>query len=244
LCLAALPVSAADPLFGPETYVRTTGAPDVYTSPFDAASAGPAYMWVLNGDRGGSRVTSGSIALGNTMVATDVDFKKTGAYFVKPVTLVSGANTLTVTLTSAPGSFITVVIVKAGSPDVSVGRLILPWTSSANLVLALKSGAHRDRVARIVVYDAAGNVQAWSGRLSLNPRGAVDDTAANLITSGSTGWTEGSIEVFYAGLGPARLFGQAVANDATTGIQTITPLQHAGHRRLDPTKQTPDDDND
>jgi hypothetical protein len=241
LTLAA--VSApADPLFGPEVYVRTTGSPDVYNDGFASATAGPAYLWVLNGDAGGSRVSSGSIVFNGKTVAGDADFSKTSAYFIKPVTRLAGANALTVTLQSDPGSFITVVIVRAGLPDISVGRLIVPWTASANLVLDLKNGSHaNDRNARVVVYDASGAVQAFSDRLLLSPAGAISNSAASLLTNGSNpAWTEGSIEVFYAGRGPARLFGQSVQTDATTTVQTIVNMQHAGHRRIDPFRQTPD----
>ena len=240
--MAALPAAAADPLFGPEVYVRTTGSPDVYNDGFASATAGTAYMWVLNGDAGGSRVSSGNIVFNGKTVAGDPDFGRTAAFFIKPVTLIVGANALTVTLQSDPGSFITVVIVRVGQPDVSVGRLIVPWTSSANLVLDLKNGSHRhDRNARVVVYDASGAVQAFSNRLALTPAGAISGTAASLITNGSNpSWTEGSIEVFYAGRGPARLFGQSVQTDSTTTVQTIVNMQHAGHRRIDPFRQTPD----
>src|SRR6266571_2709665 len=208
LGMAALPASA-DPIFGPEVYVRTSGSPDVYSDNFNSAFAGTAYMWVLNGDEGGSRVSDGLVVFNGKTVATAADFGKTVAYFVKPVTLLSATpNNVSVTLNSDPGSFITIVIVKAGLPDISVGRLIVPWTSSTNLVLDLKNGSHQhDRILRILVYDNsgtnnAGNVVASSDRKVIGPAGALADTAANLITNGT--WTNGSIEIFYAGRGPAR----------------------------------------
>jgi hypothetical protein len=246
LAVAALP-AAADPVFGPETYQRTTGPADTYSDVFTAPASGLYSMWVWNGDGSGNRVSSGQIDIvtgaGSRTYLTNPDFSKNVAFLVKAVALTQGSNTINVSLTSEPGSFITVVIVRGlERPDFTAGRLILPYATASNLVIDLKNGAHHPRNYRIVFYDASGNAVASSARLVLPKRGAMTDTAANIISGGSGAWTEGSVEVFYAGRGPARLFGQASVQDATSAVSSIVPLQQAGHRRIDPFRLTDNND--
>lgn len=228
--LAALPATAA-PVFGPNVYTRTAGAPDVYIDTF-AATAGGYALWVVNGDDDGNRVTAGTIVVNGQTVATDADFNANAAHFLKPLPL-AAQNTITVTLASDPGSFITVVIVpRAERPEVSAGRLLLPWAHASDLVLDLKNGAHRhDRRVRVVFYDASGAAVASSDALTLAPRASLSLPAAALITHGA--WTEGSLEIFYSGRGYGRLFGLAVVTDTTTAVSSVIPLQQAGHRYLD-----------
>lgn len=228
--MSALP-SLAAPIFGPVSYHRTTGASDSYTDTFSAA-AGNAVMAVVNGDDGGNRVTSGSIALNGVTLWSNSDFNNTRAFLGKAVTLLGGTNTLDVTLSSAPGSYITVVILPPGEyGDLSKGRLVLPWATASNLVLQLKNGAHgHGRDVRVVFYDAAGNAVASSARLHLDPQASLNQSASTLIANGS--WTEGSVEVFYVGLGRGRLFGLAVSTDPATSVASIIPIQHAGFRRV------------
>jgi hypothetical protein len=226
--------AAADPVFGPQVYtkVNASGTPDVYTDTFTAPAAGVYALWVQNGDDDGGRISSGSIVVGTTTVAGDVDFQRPHEFFRKPVTLAAGSNQIQVTLNAPdPGSYITVVILRASEqPDLTVGRILLPFGStSQNLVLDLKNGAHYyNRSVRIHFYDPTGALVATSDRLVLLPRASLSQTAASLITTGT--WTEGSIEVFYAGRGRGRLFGMAATTDPTSSISSIVPLQHAGSR--------------
>jgi hypothetical protein len=229
--LVALP-ALADPVFGPELYSRTSGPADVYTDSFSAASGGTYVLVVINGDDGGNRVTSGSVALNGATVVSASDFQASTTSFIgRGVSLVPGGNTLTVSL-SDPGSYVSVVILPPGElGDLSHGRLLLPWAQASGLVLDLKNGSHRyGRRARMVFYDADGMPVAASDRLHLAPRAALSETAADLITHGA--WTEGSVEIFYCGFGRGRLFGLAVPTDAATGVTSIVDLQHAGFRRL------------
>lgn len=228
--LAAGSATAA-PVFGPNVYTRTAGPPDVFNDAF-AAGAGIHALWVVNGDDDGHRVTAGSVVVNGQTVATDADFNANVAHFLKPVTL-QAQNTITVTLASDPGSFITLAIVpRAERPDLSAGRLLLPWAHLSNLVIDLKNGAHRHgRRVRVVFYDAAGAPVASSGVLTLAPRASLSAPASTLIAHGA--WSEGSLEIFYGGRGPGRLFGQAVVTDAATGVASVVPLQQAGHRYLE-----------
>lgn len=234
--LAALPAVAQQPpppIFGPATYVRTTGDANTYTDNFPSPAAGSFVLWVRNGDEDGHRVSSGSIDVNGATVVTTSDFNQQVRLIVKPVNLVAGANNITVTLTSQPGSFITVLITPmACRPEGTVGRLVLPWATAPNLVLALKNGSHEyPREFRVVYFDPAGNPVATSGRRFLPPRASFSAPAVALITEGS--WAQGSIEVFYAGRGPGRVFGQAVSTDAMTGVASIMHLLDAGHNRID-----------
>lgn len=224
------PAAAEGPIFGPTSYERTTGAPNVYTDTFSAPAAGYHALWVQNGDDAGSRVSSGSIDVNGTLVVRESDFSRQVELLRRPVALLAGTNTITVTLNGEPGSFITVLILPIRErPHMTVGRLLLPHASATNLVLDLKNGSHgAARTVRIVFYDDAGTPVASSGRLLLAPRASFSQSVGALMAIGS--WTEGSIEVFYAGRGAGRVFGQAVPTDPTTGIGSIVPLQHAGHR--------------
>ncbi len=237
--VAAAPV-AADPLFGPATFERTAGGTDIFSETFEAPAPGPAYVWVVNGDESGSRVTSGSIEVNGRMVANEADFSRRVTHFARPATLLAGSNTITVALNGQPGSFITVSIGRPPEPpDLTTGRLVIPYATTSNLVIDLKNGSHRsDRKVRIVFYDAFGTPVARSERLMLGPRASFSLPVINLIANGA--WSEGSIEVFYAGDGPGRVFGQAVVQESTTSVASVVPLQEAGHRRLDPFRLTPD----
>jgi hypothetical protein len=240
---AALPVVArAEPVFGPSVYTKTaSGGSDLYTDPFVTASAGRYVLWVQNGDDDGNRVSSGSISLNGSTIAGDADFAHPREYFAKAVRLLAGGNSLSVTLDGEPGSFLTVVIVGPRErPFFTVGRLLLPHGSaSPGLQLELKNGSHGGtRSVRVHFYDAAGALVGASSRLLLEPRASLSEAVSGLIQNGS--WTEGSIEVFYAGYGRGRVFGQVATTNAATGLAGLLPLQHAGARVRDPWRQLND----
>lgn len=234
--LAFASFAAADPAFGPTVYTKTaSGGSDLYTDPFVAPSSGRFLMWVQNGDDDGSRISSGSININGVGVAGDADFGGPREFFVKGVTLQAGGNSISVTLNGDTGSFLTVVIVGPRErPFLTVGRLLLPYGSaSPGLQLELKNGSHGGhRSVRVHFYDAAGALVASSDRIVLAPRASLSEAVADVIKNGS--WSEGSIEVFYAGHGRGRLFGQVATTNAATGISSIVPLQQAGSRVRDP----------
>ena len=236
LAFFALPATAALPAFGPTVYTKTSsGGSDLYTDPFVAPAAGRFLMWVQNGDDDGSRVAGGTIALNGATVASDADFQQPRELFAKVVTLAAGGNSLSVTLTGETGSFVTVVIVGPKErPFLTVGRLLLPYASaSPNLEIELKNGSHGgNRSVRVHFYDPAGVLVATSDRIVLAPRASLSEAVAEVIKSGS--WSEGSIEVFYAGHGRGRVFGQVATTNTATSISSIVPLQHAGSRVRDP----------
>jgi hypothetical protein len=225
LLLAASP-AAADPVFGPVTYESV----QTYTEIFQA-SAGPYVLVIHNGDDGGAMVSSGSITINGAEVVGDTWFARELDRLRISVRLLAGDNTVSVTLNGDPGSFITLALYPLRDrPDLSFGRLLLPHASVNNLVLDLKNGSHRfGRWVRVLFYDDAGANVGSSNRIFMAPSSSSSQLASSLIANGS--WTSGSVEVFYAGRGPGRVFGQSVPTDATTSVASIVPLQHAGHRR-------------
>jgi hypothetical protein len=209
------------------------GPSDTFTQSFTSPAAGGFVLWIQNGDDDGNRVESGEVSINGSLVVAPADFSQPPDLIRKPVTLLAGNNSISVTLNGEPGSFITALVLPPGArPDVTVGRLILPFASSSGLVLDLKNGSHSSRrFFRVVFYDPSGAPVAKSDRLFLDPRASLSQAASSLISSGS--WSEGSVEIFYAGRGAGRLFGSAASEEMSTGIESIVPLQQAGHRRLE-----------
>jgi len=225
LALAALPAAAQ--VFGPQIYVRSaSSSSDTFTDTFTAAGGGRYALWVQNGDDGGGRVADGSITVNGTTVAGTADF--TQDFFRKHVILKTGNNSITVTISGDPGSFITVgILFFHMNAEANLGRLILPYGSGpSSLVIQLKNHSPRDRQAKVNFYNAAGNLVASSASLTVAPRASLSKTAAELIVTGT--WTEGSIEVFWAGRGGGRLFGQAALKEEVTQIASVVPLQFGG----------------
>ena len=108
-------------------------------------------------------------------------------------------------------------------------------------MLDLKNGSHAgQRGFRVAFYDGSGHPVASSNRIVLAPRGSLSQPVSSFIVNGS--WTAGSIEIFYAGRGRGRMFGQAATTDDTTSISSIVEIQHAGARYLSPADQAKKND--
>ena len=97
-------------VFGPKTYTRTSGRPNLFQENFTASNTSSSFTLIVqNGDNGENRSNSGRIILNGVEVVGPGDFKVDSIR--KPLTLL-GTNTLTVELRSQPGSFITISIVR------------------------------------------------------------------------------------------------------------------------------------
>jgi hypothetical protein len=228
--------ASAEPVFGPASYEITDQTS--YAEDFVSTSAGTYYLWIQNGDDGGGGVDSASVSLNGVQVFGPADMGDgSQTLFARKVSLLAGNNSLALTLSGEPGAFVTLLILPRGErPNVTIGRLILPYASTTNLVLDLKNGSHAGaRSVRLVFYDDAGHAVASSGRLELARRASVSQAVAAFVVNGS--WSQGSIEIFYCGRGPGRLFGEAATTEDATGISSIVPLQHAGARFLSPFDQ-------
>lgn len=236
--LPALP-AAADPVFGPTTYEISDQT--VFSETFASPAAGNFALWVQNGDDGDGGVASATVTLNGVNVVTPADFGNKDL-FAKKVALLAGDNSLGVSLSGDPGAFLTLMILPRNErPNVTIGRLLIPYASTTNLVLDLKNGSHGgSRSFRVAFYDGSGAPVASSNRIVLPPRGSLSQAVSSFIVNGS--WAAGSIEIFYAGRGMGRMFGQAATSDDATGISSIVEIQHAGARYLSPFDQAKKND--
>src|SRR6267378_6492083 len=70
-------VTANTPVFGPQTYTRTTGSPNEYTTAFTAPPwiVSPYKLHIVNGDASGNnRVSSAVISLNGLQIVGQSDF--------------------------------------------------------------------------------------------------------------------------------------------------------------------------
>ncbi|NOR26717.1 MAG: hypothetical protein GQ542_20470, partial [Desulforhopalus sp.] len=100
---------------GPKQYVRTTGAPNIYTDDF-TAEPGEARLVIYNGLKGEKsnrdmRVTSGVVSLNGVVLFTHDDFKHQ-TYILEIPIILSEDNAIRVELESKPGSFLYVEIIQ------------------------------------------------------------------------------------------------------------------------------------
>lgn len=233
LCCAGVVAAQPVPVFGPQTFERTTGQADLYTQSFEVPAAGPFLLFLRNGDGEASRVASAKVEINSATVVGPSDLNPQLPGLSREIDLEGGINELVVELTGEPGSFIALAVVRPGEEPIFVfGRLLLPWGNNGTereLALALKNGSHRaPRALRVVFFASDGDVVGGSQRIVLPPRGSLAAIVDDLITAG--GFEIGSVEVFYAGPGTARLFGTARHLHLPTGITEIQPLEQAGLR--------------
>ncbi|MBW1781773.1 MAG: hypothetical protein JRL30_13655 [Deltaproteobacteria bacterium] len=128
-------------IFGPETYNRSNGPPNIFTETFDTLS-GKGTLRVQNGEmdsKGKIRnaVTSARIFVNNVEIFGPSDFKKKVHYLEAPVDLVV-ENDLRVELRGKPGTFLSVEIVQE-IPAPSIGAFSAqPETISPGAVSRLE----------------------------------------------------------------------------------------------------------
>jgi hypothetical protein len=151
LVLAVALPAAALPLFGPTKYTRQAGPPNVFTGTFQRCGNGPATLVVVNGNADGSnRISAASLVLNGTEVVGPGDFNQQVDRIEKAVQ-VTAENTLSIRLTSKPGSFITVTIEGAASPaDLEAlapgASLILPGQLAVAVTVANDGTAPAENV--------------------------------------------------------------------------------------------------
>ena len=101
--------------FGPTQYVRTTGAPNIYTETF-TAEPGEAMLVIRNGEPGqksnnDNRVTSGVISLNGVILFTHDDFKHQTYTLEVSITLLEN-NSLRIELESKPETYLSLEIIQ------------------------------------------------------------------------------------------------------------------------------------
>src|SRR5579864_7109720 len=120
--------------FGPQEYVRTTGAPNSYTTTVQVPAwvTNPFTLHIQNGEANGSnRVSSATIAVNNVQVAGPSDFNQTVFTLDRSVTL-TPTTTLAVTLASKPGSYLRINLEGANQDHTPpVLTIAAPLASSA-----------------------------------------------------------------------------------------------------------------
>ena len=134
ICFFGFPVhgfAQDDLIYGPEVFYRNTGKPVVETKTFEAEE-GRAILTVINGSESGEdRISSAVILLNDITVVGQNEFNEQVYLIKKPVDLDS-ENTLSVALTSAPGSYISISITREEAvPDAPAGRISGTVTDSA-----------------------------------------------------------------------------------------------------------------
>jgi hypothetical protein len=113
--------AAPVPLFGPEKFIRETGAPDSSSRTFAACNTGATYrLFVENGAAGKDRVSSATVSLNGVEIVRPSDLNQRVERVEKVVSL-QGDNTLAVRLSSNPGGFLTVnLFCASGCLDVAI----------------------------------------------------------------------------------------------------------------------------
>jgi PKD repeat protein len=95
-------------MFGPETFVRSTGSPVTVTNTFSVPLQRDGIIRIQNSllddPVTGQLVSSSTITLNGVAVVTPNNFNQTVTYLDIPVSLVAGANTLTLEIRGKPGT--------------------------------------------------------------------------------------------------------------------------------------------
>ena len=232
------------PVYGPQTFERTSDQSDLYSETFESPVEGHFILFLINGDDEATRVSAATVALNGEVIVPPPAVSEEIPKLHRPVLVRAGTNDLSVELLGAPGSFVTLVIVPPGPASRLIhGRLLLPWgrnDAERGAALALKNGSPRHaRLVRVVFFDPAGEVVAVSRRFLLPPRASRAFTVEELIETGA--WEIGSIEIYYAGRGTARLFGTARHWSLPLGDTEIQALTNAGEHLFRPGPERPEE---
>lgn len=106
-------VASGVTIFGPQTFVRTTGAPNEFDSTITVPAwiAQPFYLHVVNGDSSGNhRISSATVSINGVTLLSQSDFNQQMASADCAVNLTLPTSQLHVELASKPGSFLTLNI--------------------------------------------------------------------------------------------------------------------------------------
>ena len=165
--LAAYTAGPTVGAFGPEKFVRGTGAPQRFTRSFalPPGADGRCTLAVQNGDGDKTRVTGATLTLNGAVAVGPAEFLKPVSRIEKAVTL-KPQNALTVYLASKPGSFLVVSVA-------------CPATGSGNTPPVADAGPDRTVSARSAVQldgsasrDADGDALSYRWTLTGKPFGS------------------------------------------------------------------------
>jgi hypothetical protein len=119
LCVLVAPSGlSAQPAFGPTRYMRTTGPPQTFTDTFSRCGTAACQIVVVNGNADGTnRTSSAFVYLNGRLIIGPRDFNRRVDRIVRTVAL-GDQNELSVSLASAPGSFLTISVECETSPAI------------------------------------------------------------------------------------------------------------------------------
>ncbi len=104
-------------VFGPETFTRNAGQPQVVTRNFSVQDPNQPYTLIIrSGQNGEDRVSSAMISLNGAAVVVPSDFNKQTGLILKPVRL-KQENTLSIKISGQPGTFLTVTVKQGVAPN-------------------------------------------------------------------------------------------------------------------------------
>ncbi|MFO7556395.1 MAG: hypothetical protein R6W88_14440 [Desulfobacterales bacterium] len=188
-------------LFGPNQYVRTSGAPDIYTGSFTAIS-GEGTLIVKNGaidgtDRITEAISIASVYVNGEQIFGPSDFNQNVYLFQSPVSLL-GNNSITVELASGPGSYLTIEIKQEQQqeqPEVSLSADPGNITAGESAVLTWSS----TNADTCEIDQGVGSVNA-NGSVSVSP---VETTTYKITAAGLGGTVTDSVTITVSYPAPA-----------------------------------------
>ena len=161
-------------VFGPENFVRSTGAPKTISRTFSVSNpSGPATLCQANGGVNNQygRVSSAVITVNNTQVLQPNDFNQQVSSITRPVTLKT-SNTLQVEVRSAPGSGFTLTLVHGGSANCPRDTVNRPPVAKAGTDQTVNVGVTVQLDGR-QSSDPDGNPLTYSWTLLSKPTGST-----------------------------------------------------------------------
>ena len=111
--LAAAQATPDQLIFGPQQYLRTTGAPNQYTATITVPTSvgAPFLLHIVNGQSNGqNRLSSAWIDVNTVQVAGSSDFGQNVAVVDRTIALNPGTNQLKVKVASTPGGYLTITV--------------------------------------------------------------------------------------------------------------------------------------
>ena len=210
-------------VFGPQTYTRATGTPVTVTNTFRVNHpTPPSTLRVTN-----HGITSAEIQVNGHEIFGPSDIKDDTTTLERAVTLLDGANQISVQLRSAPGASLTIDIVSTDNTPPTISGAIAPppnasgWNNTNATVTfscadtqsgvascqapatVAAEGANQDVVGTAT--DVAGNTATTSVTVNLD-RTPPDVTAAQVPPPNANGWNNSPVVVTFT------------ATDALSGV--------------------------
>lgn len=199
-------------MFGSNQYVRTTGAPNVYSDTFSATSR-EGVLRIKNGDQdGGHRLSSVKIFINGEQIFGPSDFNQQVYLLENPVSLTE-TNSIEVELRSKPGSYLSIEIMQFIEPPIvtiAADPLTIHTGESSTLTWTFTSA---DSVS---IDQGIGSVDS-DGSISVLP----SETTTYIITAVNLGGTAtADATVTFLNTAPVAM-PQSVETDEDTSLAII-----------------------